>query len=229
MIAIIPARGGSKGLPSKNILEFDGKPLITYSIEQAKSSKYIDRVIVSTDNQEIIDKSKEAGAEVPFVRPSELASDDSSAIETYKHAILEIEEQGGESLNAIVVLLPTSPLRLVSDIDRACELFMEKKADSVVSYTQSHHPIEWFKNVDASGRIRDIGFGDAIKNRQEYSKSFRPNGSIYIFKKDIIVQGKYYTDNSYALLMPKERSIDIDSLQDFLIAQFIYQNKNLFE
>lgn len=220
MIAIIPARGGSKGLPGKNIKLLNGIPLIAYTIKAAINAKAVTRVIVSTDSEEIADVSGKFGAEVPFMRPDHLASDTSAAIDTYLYTIQELERTENISINEIMILLPTSPLRTAEDINKAVELFKGKNADSVISYTEEHHPISWHKYLNDQLKFEDI-FPPNIKNRQELKTSYYPNGSIYIFKKTILVQGIYYSENSYAHLMPRNRSVDIDSMEDFEYAEFL--------
>ena len=220
MIAIIPARGGSKGLPGKNIRKMCGKPLIAYTIECALKSKYIDRVIVSTDDDEIARISLKFGAEVAFMRPSHLASDTVLAVENYLYTIDRIEKEENVIIDRFIVLQPTSPLRSVEDIDCAVELFKKKNADSVVSYTKEEHPIYWHKNIDNDNRLINI-FDDKIVNRQELRTTYYPNGAIYIFKSSLIRNKKYYTDNSFAYVMPRDRSVDIDFLEDFLYAEYL--------
>ena len=141
MIAIIPARGGSKGLPGKNIRPLNGKPLIAYAIEAALKAKNIDRVIISTDDEEIAKIAVEYGAELPFMRPEFLASDTAQAVDNYIYTIGRLEEESGEKIDAFVVLQPTSPLRIAEDVDGAVDLFLQKDADSVISYTPEAHPV----------------------------------------------------------------------------------------
>lgn len=225
MIAIIPARGGSKGLPGKNIKELNGKPLIAYTIEAALESKHIKQVIVSTDDHRIAAVAEKFGAEIPFMRPAELAGDDSKAIDTYLYTIDRIEKEAGKPLNEIVVLLPTCPLRNSNDIDVACELYLQKKADSVVSYTKEHHPITWHKRITAEGKFEPI-FPEGLENRQEIKETFYPNGSIYVFSTKLLKDGKYFSENSYAYIMPRNRSVDIDTPEDFEYAEFLLNRKN---
>lgn len=220
MIAIIPARGGSKGLPGKNIKELDGKPLIAYTIECALQSKYIDHVVVSTDDQEIADISIKYGAEVPFLRPDYLATDDAMAVDNYIYTIARLAELYHISIDSFIVLQPTSPLRQVEDIDGAIDLFIEKNADSVISYTLEAHPIFWHKYIDGENKVCNI-FNDTIENRQNLKKSYYPNGAIYVFKSGIINQKMYYTEKSYAYIMPRNRSVDIDYLEDFQYVEFL--------
>lgn len=224
MIAIIPARGGSKGLPGKNIRPLNGKPLIAYTVEAALQAKHIDRVIISTDDEEIARIAVQYGAELPFMRPSYLASDTAMAVDNYIYTIGRLEEETGKHIDSFVVLQPTSPLRTSEDIDGAIELFIEKNADSVISYTQEAHPISWHKYLDREGHFIDI-IKSKMSNRQDLKVSYYPNGAVYVFKTAIIRGKKYYTDNSFAYIMPRDRSVDIDYIEDFEYAEFLLQRK----
>lgn len=224
MIAIIPARGGSKGLPGKNIKLLNGKPLIAYAIEAALKSKHIDRVIVSTDDEEIARVSKQFGAEIPFMRPDFLASDTAQAVDNYIYTIDRLEKETNQLIDAFVVLQPTSPLRIAEDIDGAIELFHEKNADSVISYCPEAHPVTWHKYLDDEGRFVNI-FDDNIRNRQANRVSYYPNGAVYVFRTSIIRERKYYTEKSYAYIMSRERSVDIDFIEDFEYAAFLLSRK----
>lgn len=225
MLAIIPARGGSKGLPGKNIKKLDGKPLIAYTITAALNSKEITRVIVSTDDIKISEISKQYGAEVPFLRPKELATDTAKSIDTYIYTIEKLEEVENYKVNDVLILQPTSPFRTSNDIDSAINLYKLKSADSVVSYCKEDHPIIWHKYLDGEGRLESI-FEGKIRNRQEERPSYYPNGAIYIFKKEIIKSGIYYTKKSFAYLMPRNRSVDIDTIEDFRYAEFLIKQSN---
>ena len=223
MIAIIPARGGSKGLPGKNIRNLYGKPLIAYTIEAALKSTYIEEVILSTDSQEIANVGLQYGVKVPFLRPAKLASDNALAIDNYIFTIEKLESMSNKEIRSIMVLQPTSPLRNTQDIDLAIDLFNSKNADSVISYTEEAHPISWHKYISQDGHLIDI-LNSSIKNRQAYRVSYYPNGAIYIFKKELLLQGKYYNDNSLAYIMPRNRSVDIDTLEDFKYAEYLLGN-----
>ena len=222
MLTIIPARGGSKGLTGKNLKILCGFPLIYYTIKAALKSSGISRVIVSTEDEEIARVAKQFGAEVPFMRPASLATDDSLAIDTYKYTVDKLIIDEGVDIVEYMVLLPTSPLRDASDISNAIKIFQEKKADSVISVTKEDKPISWFKKLDAEGRILENNI--TLKNRQDEDDYYCPNGSIYIFKKELIDEGKYYSKNTYAFVMPKSKSVDIDTKVDFNYAEFLLNN-----
>lgn len=224
MISIIPARGGSKGLPGKNILPLCGKPMIAYTIEAAKQSKYIDRVIVSTDDQNIADIALQYGAEVPFLRPDFLASDTAQAVDNYIYTIERLSKEWNTPIEEFVVLQPTSPLRIAEDIDGAIEMFMEKQADSVISYTPEAHPVRWHKYLDENNAFIDI-FDTTIANRQDLKTSYYPNGAVYVFRFSMIKERKYYTDKSYGFIMPRVRSVDIDYKEDFDYVEFLMSRR----
>jgi len=223
MISIIPARGGSKGIPRKNIRLLGGKPLIAYTIEAALQAKSVNRVFVSTEDLEIAEIAKKCGAEIPFMRPKELATDVSSPTDVYIYTIKQLEKVLNKKIESFIALLPTSPLRIGRDIDRAVKIFLEKKADSVISVNEAPHPPSWFLKLNENGVLTNF-FNKtmSMKNRQEEIKAYIPNGAIYVLKTGIIRNKKtYYTDKTYAYLLPPERSIDIDNPMDFALAEIL--------
>ncbi|MBE0514844.1 acylneuraminate cytidylyltransferase family protein [Sulfurimonas sp.] len=225
MIAIVPARGGSKGLPGKNIKNLLGKPMIVYTIEEALKSKYITEVIISTDCKEIEEVAISYGAKSPFLRPEYLASDNAKAIDNYIYTIDRLNSEFNYNIEDFVVLQPTSPLRTIEDIDGAIELFRQKDAQSVIGYTEEHHPIEWHKYITEDGKFEKI-FEEKLLNRQEIKKSYYPNGAVFVFDYELIKQGKYYSDNSYAYIMPRFRSVDVDTMEDFKYIEFLMRGNN---
>lgn len=224
MIAIIPARGGSKGLPGKNIKLMNGKPLIAYTVEAALHAKTIDRVVLSTDDDEIARIAMDYGAEVPFMRPAELASDTAMAVDNYIYTINRLETESGHVIDSFVVLQPTSPLRISDDIDGSVALFKEKHADSVISYCREAHPVFWHKKIDENNRLMDL-FETTIANRQDLPVTYYPNGAVYVFRTSMIRNRQYYTDKSYAYIMPRSRSVDIDFIEDFEYAEFLLSRR----
>ena len=224
MIAIIPARGGSKGLPGKNIKLLNGKPMIAYTIEAANKAKKIRRVIVSTDSIEIAEIAKKYGAEVPFLRPAHLATDDALAVDNYIYTIERINEEDNVKVDNVVILQPTSPLRTADDIDGAINLFESKNANSVISFCEENHPIKWHKNIDKKGRVVSI-FEDTIANRQEEIPTYYPNGAVFVFKFSFLKLKKYYSENSFAYIMDRSNSVDIDIIDDFEYAEFLIEKR----
>lgn len=217
ILAIIPARGGSKRLPRKNTLPLNGKPLIAWTIEAALTASMIDCVVVSTDNEEIASISKERGAEVPFLRPPELATDTAGTLEVILHAIHSLP-----GYDYVVVLQPTSPLRIAEDIDKAIDLLLKKNADAVISVCETDHPPEWSNTLPDDFSLANF-YRPGVRTirSQDQPKSYRLNGAVYIYncKRLLKQENLEMDDNSFAYIMPKERSTDIDTEFDFEIAQ----------
>ena len=229
MIAIIPARGGSKGLPGKNIRNLAGKPLICHTVKAALGASSISRVIVSTDDDAIATAAIECGAEVPFKRPKELADAESMVMDAYLYTVDRISENSGTKIDSFVALLPTAPLRLAKDIDNAIEIFYEKDADSVISITEAEVPIEWYRKIDHEGVLMDYFSNvSAIKNRQDFNQSYIPNGAIYVFSTEKLRETRqYYMEKTYPYIMPRDRSADIDELLDFEWVEFLLQKESV--
>ncbi len=217
-LAIIPARGGSKRLPRKNILDLNGKPLIAYSIEVGLKSKYIDKVVVSSDDDEILDVSKKYGAQL-IKRPEVLASDTATTFDALKHTIDNIEKY-----DYIVLLQPTSPLRDEKHIDEAIELLESKEADAIVSVCEVDHSPLWSNTLPKDENMRGF-LRDEVKNKrsQDLDKYFRLNGAIYICRTDKLLEEKsfFLKDNIFAYKMDRKSSIDIDEEIDFKLAEII--------
>ncbi|EGQ7944305.1 acylneuraminate cytidylyltransferase family protein [Vibrio cholerae] len=225
MIALIPARGGSKGLPGKNIKILGGKPLIAHTIDAAKACARISKVFVSTDDEEIRAIAMEYGADDIGLRPKHLAQDNSKVIDTYNYSIRKIKEIYNTELLNLCVLQPTSPLRSSEDIDKAIELFEQKNADSVISYTTEHHPVLWHKYLNDDLTLTNI-FEESLENRQSLKQSVFPNGAIYVFSSSLLKSGKYSSDKTFGYIMPRSRSVDIDTLDDFMYAEFLLSKYN---
>jgi len=218
-LAIIPARGGSKRLPNKNILDLAGKPLIAWSIEAGLGSKYIDKVVVTSDSEEILDISKNFGAEI-IKRPDELANDTATTFDAIAHAIESIDEK----YDYIVLLQPTSPLRNAKHIDEAIELLEVKNADSVVSVCQMEHSPLWANTLDESLSMKNFLREEILNKRsQDLETYYRLNGAIYICKTDKLLKEKsfFLKDNIFAYVMDRESSIDIDEEIDFKLAEVL--------
>jgi len=224
ILAVIPARGGSKRLPRKNILPIAGKPLIAWTIESAVDSGIFDKVIVNTDDDEIATAALKYGAEIPFIRPQELALDISSSIDVLIHTIQWYKANDIEFTH-VALLQPTSPLRSGIDISNAWDLIIEKGAISVISVCEVEHPIQWTYNLDASGVMSSL-FKDSDKRSQDYQKNYRLNGAIYIVNTDFLLEHKKIltSDHSVGYLMSRVASVDIDDLLDFKFAEFIIEN-----
>lgn len=224
IVALIPARGGSKGIKNKNIINLCGKPLISYTIQAALESKYIDKVIVSTDSQEIADVAIKYGAEVPFLRPGELASDTSKTIDAVMHAVGELEKRK-EEYDILILLQATQPLRTADDIDSAIELFIKNKGQSLVSVSPVEDNPILIRTIDNLGRMNSILPMKSTCRRQDMPLYYRVNGCIYINLISELDLNTSFNDNKIPYIMPKERSVDIDEIKDLLIAQY-YISRN---
>ena len=225
MLAIIPAKKNSKRLPNKNIKLLNGKPLIAYTIQAAKKSKVIDRIIVSTDCPKIASISRKYGAEVPFYRPKKLTGNKIGKVEVCRHVIKLLNKKEAIKYENIIVLQPTSPLRIARDIDESFKIFKKKKANSVISFSQTK-PMQWYYELKQSGKFKTIKKNYKISKKSKIN--FVLNGAIYIFKTNFILKYKNYKSNSYYYIMPKKRSVDIDDIYDFKYAEYIISEKKNF-
>ena len=219
-LAIIPARGGSKRLPRKNILDLCGKPLISWSIEAALKSKYISKVVVSSDDEEILNISSNFGADI-IKRPYELANDTATTFDAIKHTINNLEKY-----DYIVLLQPTSPLRNEKHIDEAIELLEEKQADAIVSVCEMDHSPLWSNTLPKDGNMNNFLRDEVLNKRsQDLEKYYRVNGAVYICKTDKLLENKsfFLKDNIFAYIMDRKSSIDIDEEIDFLFAEIVIE------
>lgn len=221
IIAIIPARSGSKGLKDKNIKDLSGKPLIAYSIEAAINSKIFDEIIVSTDSEKYAEIAKKYGANVPFLRSEENASDKAGSWEVVKEVLSKLDTK----YDIVILLQPTSPLRTSENIIEALNLFSEKNADSVVSVCKISHSIAWINTLDETLSLKGfIKKEYANKRRQDIKTHYTVNGAIYIVKSNLLNQNcDLFTEKSFAYIMDEEDSIDIDTGLDFLIAKAVME------
>lgn len=221
ILAVIPARGGSKGIPRKNIVNVLGKPLIQYTIEEALLSRYLDNVIVSTEDEEIARISQKCGAEVPFLRPKELATDDSKTIHTLLHAI-DFYEKRGVFYDYIVLLQPTQPLRKHWHIDEAIEKIIDNKAKGLVSISRvKDHPI-LIRKKDQNDLLTSILKENSTVRRQDFPEYYKINGAIYINKIDNDFNSNTsLNDNSLGYVMDAKYDLDIDDPLDLELLKII--------
>jgi len=225
-IAVIPARGGSKGLPGKNVKSMAGKPMMAWTIEAALASTGFARVIVSTDDQEIAAVGRHYGAETPFLRPAEFGTDSASVVDVVLHAVEWLESQEGFSPSQIMLLQPTSPLRTSEDIRSVLTLFSERQPESVVSVVPMQHPPHWLKSINEQGELVPWFEGNLPDRRQSVGELYMPNGAIYMIAMDVLrKQHTFYPGCTLAYVMPPERSIDVDSAWEFYLAQLILMDQ----
>jgi CMP-N,N'-diacetyllegionaminic acid synthase len=216
VIAVIAARGGSKGLPRKNILPLGGKPLIAWSIEAAAQSRYLDRAVVSTDDPEIAEAARAFGGDVPFMRPAELATDEAPIVDAVLHAVDSIEE----SYDDVVLLQASSPLRRAFDIDGAIELYRRKGAATCVSVTAVSKGPWWMYRTDRDGYLQPFIERSGTHRRQELPSLVMPNGAVYVAGLDYLRHTRtFYGDRAAAYEMPPDLSPDIDSELDLRVAE----------
>ncbi|WP_449284992.1 acylneuraminate cytidylyltransferase family protein [Marinobacter sp. PE14] len=226
-LAVIPARGGSKRLPGKNIKLLGGKPLIQWTIDAAVESKVFDRVCVSTDSEEIANIALRSGAEVPFMRPAEFASDTSTTAGALANFIDVFEKTEGCTVNYVCLLQPTSPLRTAGDIINSERLLTSENLDAVVSVCEMEHPIQLCNTLPPDHSLTGFVKSIDIKRSQELDIYYRLNGAIYFCKSSVAKQlGKIYSEGikSKAYIMKSINSIDIDTELDFQLAEVIANN-----
>lgn len=220
-LALVNARGGSKGVPRKNVRVLAGQPLIAWSIKAALSAARITSVVVSTDDTEIAEVARSYGARVPFSRPDHLASDTALQIDVVRHAVATLEG-AGETYDAIVILQPTCPLRRAEDIDGALALLEDSGADSVISVCDvgGRHPRTYYLS-ESGGRLSPLMSSDHRGVlRQNFEPTFWRNGAIYAMKRDVpMVLGSLYGAVTNGYVMPEERSFNIDSLFDWRLTE----------
>jgi CMP-N-acetylneuraminic acid synthetase len=225
-LAIIPARGGSKRLPRKNVLDLGGKPLIAWTIEAALGCPLISEVMVTTDDDEIAEIAKQYGANVPFMRPSELASDTATSFDAIKHAINFYRTELGQAFDFVILLQPTSPLRNSQHISEAIELLSQKKADAIISVCEVDHSPLWMNTLPADCCM-DKFLRDEVRNvrSQELPQNYRLNGAVYICRTNRLLAEKtfFISNNIFAYIMSKETSIDIDDQSDFKLAKCLLE------
>jgi CMP-N,N'-diacetyllegionaminic acid synthase len=225
LVAVITARGGSKRLPGKNIKTLAGKPLIAWTIDAALNSSGVNRVVVSTDDDKIAFVSRMWDAEVPFMRPQELATDSAKSIDVVIHAIKKLNLKKSDD---ILLLQPTSPLRTSEDINDAISIMRNRHADAVVSVTaipkMAHDYIT--QKIDENGILSEAAHSLGEYFNPDFPARYMWNGAIYLNRVESILKDKTFRpeDRTYALEMPKERSIDIDTELDFKIAECIIRN-----
>lgn len=225
IVAIIPARGGSKGIQRKNMRLLAGKPLILWTIEPALKSKYIAKIVVSTEDEEIADLSITYRAEV-IKRPVELAGDNSATIDVVKHVIEALKEKENYIPEIIVLLQPTSPLRTTEDIDNTIELFEDNDCESVISVCEVKKPLYWNFKIEGGYLEPIFGVQYFKMRRQDIEKTYVPNGAIYISKPRTLYKYKsFYCKRTIPYVMPLERSIDIDEEIDFKLAEFLLRRE----
>lgn len=217
VLAIIPARGGSKGIPGKNIGNLCGKPLIAWTIQAALESKVIDKVIVSTEDSKIAEVAKEYGAEIPFLRPKRLATDESSGMDPVFHALELIKDY-----KWVFLLQPTSPLRTVQDIDNIFKLCTENNYSSSTSVSPVNKHPDWMFELGPKNNLVKYSNNKLVEIRQDLKSLYQLNGALYLAKIDWLKKHKHFVSkDTIAYIMPWERSVDIDNHSDWELAEYL--------
>jgi len=218
VLAVVTARGGSKGLPRKNVLNLAGKPLIAWTIEAAKKSRYIDKAVLSSEDEEIIETASKYELDVPFVRPKELAQDTSSTVDVLLHAMGQLGRY-----DYLVVLQPTSPLRKAEDIDACIEMCEKHQINSCVSVCETEKPPFWTYYLDKDTVLKPVVPTEAKANRrQDLPKTYVLNGAVYVVNSEVFLANREFIyPDTRAVVMPRERSVDIDSRIDFDFAELL--------
>ncbi len=226
ILAIIPARAGSKRLPGKNVKKLVGKPLIQWTIEAVQACQFVDTIVISTDDPKVIDISEKLGVKIPFIRPESLAQDSSSSIDVIFHAISHFE-QLGDKYDFILLLQPTSPLRTSRHILEAISLMNDKNADGIISVCEAEHSPLWMNTLDDTFDMSSF-LKDEVKNKrsQDLKQYYRLNGAIYLININRLKNEKtmLLKDNIYAYEMDRMSSVDIDEQIDFYVAEAVLRN-----
>ena len=226
ILGVIAARGGSKGLPRKNVLDVGGRPMIAWSIAAAAATRHLARTIVSTDDEEIAGTARQWGGDVPFLRPAELATDEASVTDAVLHALGVLNDH----FSHVVLLQASSPLRWADDIDGAIELCLEKEAPSCVSVTMVSKGPEWMFDLDPAGQLKPLFSGARPARRQDLRRAVVPNGAVYCAEVAWLRASKdFYSPQTVGYLMPAERSVDVDTSLDLAIVHsFLCKGTNAF-
>lgn len=217
VLGLIPARGGSKGIPRKNIKHIAGKPLIAWTIETALKSRQLAAVVVTTDDEEIAQVSRKHGAQVPFMRPGELAGDDTSGVDPVLHALRMLP-----AYDAVLLMQPTSPLRNEEDVVQCLGLAETRNAPCVVSVCNAETHPHWMFTLDAQLCLRPLVIDAQVEQRQHLPQVYAPNGALYFARTEWLKHtGRFMTSETVAYVMPHDRSVDIDTTLDWKLAELL--------
>lgn len=222
VLALIPARGGSKGIPRKNIRPFCGKPLMQWAIDVALAADYVDQVVVSTEDPEIAEVAKAGGAEVPFLRPAELASDTAPGIAPVLHALEQLPH-----VSDVLLLQPTSPLRTSADIEAIAALRQRSGRESAVSLTPSAKHPAWMYSLNQDERLESLLQFNGAQCRQRLPPAYLLNGALYLASRDFLLREQSFIgDDTVGYVMPAERSVDIDTPLDWKWAELLMDHQS---
>lgn len=224
-LALVVARGGSKSIPRKNLAPLAGRPLIIWTIEAALRCPTLNRVVVSTDDEEIAAVSRTHGADAPFIRPAELARDDTPTMPVVTHALKWLADEQGYIPDRVMLLQPTSPLRTSEDITAALALADERRADSVISVSKAHTHPHLAKRITREGLLVDFMDHPAVERRQDLEPVYALNGAIYLAERSLLLEKQsFYGRRTYAYVMTPERSIDVDTPWDLHLCDLLLRD-----
>lgn len=225
-LALVVARGGSKSIPRKNLAPLAGKPLIAWTIEAARDCPPVDRIVVSTDDPDIASAARKSGAETPFIRPAELARDDTPSMPVVLHALEWLERHESYLPELVVLLQPTSPLRTAQDVAGAILVAEERAADAVVSVTPAGAHPYLTKRITDDGLLEDFVPHPAVERRQDLEPAYALNGAIYLaHRRQLLEHESFYAGRTYGYVMPAERSIDVDDPWDLRLCELILRDR----
>jgi len=229
VLGIIPARSQSRRVRDKNIKPLAGRPLIYYTIREALKAKTLNRVIVSTDSKYYADIARESGAEVPFLRPKRISGDDVGTTPVLIHCIEYLEKHEHYHVDVIVTLQPTCPFRLALDVDHAVKKLFATGADSVVSVREVTEPPHWMFTLKADKMTPFLGMDTGklgLMTRAKLPKLYLPNGAVYVTRTDVVMnQRRIYGEDCRAIIMPPQRSLDVDTPQEFEYAEYLMKKR----
>jgi N-acylneuraminate cytidylyltransferase len=221
VLALIPARGGSKGVPRKNVRTIGGKPLIVWTIEAAQQACSVSRIVVSTEDAEIAEIARASGAEVPFMRPDALAQDTTPGMDVVFHALDHLEH-----CDDVLLLQPTSPLRSAYDIDAIAALRAKTQAPSAVSVSRAAHPPQWMYRMEKSAELRPVLDEPVPVRRQDTDEIYVLNGALYSARLDwLLIHRSFMSKETVGYVMPTERSVDIDTSNDWHWVEFLMKGR----
>jgi len=223
VLGVIPARGGSRGIPRKNLSMVDGVPLVVHALRQAAAAGTLTRTVLSTEDAEIAQVARDAGGDVPFLRPAELADDATPTLPVLLHALATLEAAGDAPYDWVCILQPTAPLRRAEDIDRAVGKAIETGADSVVTVCRTHHPAKT-KRIEDDRLVPYVVEEAEGTRRQDLGEpAWRRNGAVYVMRRDVLDSGRLYGDVCRPVEMPAERSVDVDMPADLTLVNALWQ------
>lgn len=222
-LAVIPARGGSKRIPGKNLVALHGRPLIDYTLQAARESRRLGAFLVSTDSEAIARHVRAQGVVIPELRPAQMAEDRSPVVDALRHALTSFERGGGRKVDAVVLLQPTSPLRTSADIDRAIEIFERTGADTVTAVRAARDHPHWAWRGSAEEITPFFSLAEMAMDRQDLPVAYAANGAAYVIKRELVLAGKIYGERVAPCVMDELHSVDVDTPLDLAWAEFLLQ------